>query len=360
MSLAELLHCRVLLTEPAEFGEGCGGLAGVNGFGALGNALLEIDGEAGGYQGGGGVEQHNVAAGAGDAGENVIEKSGVGGDVAADKLIEGHAGQAGHLGSDAGGFQGGLTGFGLLDAGDDGLAGGGELIDSIGSVDDEGALCAEGGERAADEQDTAGSQDADDLGAGSGGVGERAAEVEDGAEAERAAQGAEGFHGGVIEGREEEHEAGVAKALDGQLRREGDGNAEGLEDVRGAAAGGDGAVAVLGDLGAGCGGYQGRAGGDVEGERSAAAGADNVDELIALVGFEGKRQGALAHDLNEAGQLGGQFAAGGEDGEQGGDLDIRNFAGEDFSEGVGRLFTGKSGAVLGEGFEEFLQRGHIS
>jgi hypothetical protein len=27
---------------------------------------------------------------------------------------------------------------------------------------------------------------------------------------------------------------------------------------------------------------------------------------------------------------------------------------------VGRLFTGKSGAVLGEGFEEFLQRGHIS
>ena len=253
-----------------------------------------------------------------------------------------------------------FAGFRLFNAGDDRLAGGGEFVDAVGSVDDEGALGAECQKRAADEKNAAGCEHSDDLDAGVRGIGERAAEVEDGAEAERAAQGAEGLHGRVIERRVEEDEAGFAQAFDGEFRRELDGNAEGFEDVGCAAAGGDGAIAVLGDLGAGGCGNQGRAGGDVEGERTAAAGADAVDEFGAL--FVGERNGhrLLAHDVDEAGEFRGLLAARGEHGEQGGGFDLGHLAGEDLAEHVGGLLARELCAVFGERLEEGLQRIHIS
>ena len=121
-----LLDCRVLGTELTEFGEGCGGLAGVDRFSGHGYAFLEVEGESGGIESSGGVQQYDVAAGARNAREDVIEVSGVGGDVAAGELVESGAGQAGHFGSDAGGFyRGRLTGVGLFDTGNDGFAGGG-------------------------------------------------------------------------------------------------------------------------------------------------------------------------------------------------------------------------------------------
>ena len=119
----------------------------------------------------------------------------------------------------------------LFDARDDGLARGGELVDAIGSVDDEGALGAERDQRAADEENAAGREDANDLIACVGRVGERTDEVEDGAKAESAAQGAERLHGRVIERRVEKDEAGFAQAFDGQRGRELDGHAEGFEHV---------------------------------------------------------------------------------------------------------------------------------
>ena len=63
-----LLSC-VLFSELAKFGQGRGGFAGVDGFGAEGYAFFEIGGEVGGDEGGGGVEQDDVAAGAFDAGD---------------------------------------------------------------------------------------------------------------------------------------------------------------------------------------------------------------------------------------------------------------------------------------------------
>ncbi len=288
--------------ELAEFGEGGGGFAGVDGFSAQGYALLEVVNEACGYEGGGGVEEDDVAARAGDAGEDVVEVGGVGGDVSTGELVESGASQAGHFGGDASGFEGRrLAGLGLFDAADNGFAGGGELVDAIGSVDDEGALRSQSGEGAADKQDTAGGKNADDLVACTGGVGERAAEVEDGAEAEGAAEGSENLNGRVVERGVEEHETGGAEALGGELGREFDGNAESFENVGGPALGGDGAVAVLGDPGSGSGGDEGCAGRDVEGERTAATGADNVNELIAFVVVERHMGSTLAHDLNEAG-----------------------------------------------------------
>ena len=52
----------MLCAELAEFFERDGGLAGVDGFCAHGDALLQVGGEAPGYENGGGVEQDYVAA----------------------------------------------------------------------------------------------------------------------------------------------------------------------------------------------------------------------------------------------------------------------------------------------------------
>ncbi len=168
-------------------------------------------------------------------------------------------------------------------------------------MDDESAASTEGCKGSSYEKDAAGSEDANDLVACLGGIGERAAEVEDGAEAEGATEGAEDLYGGMVEGGIEEHEVGFAKTLGGEFRGEFDGNAEGFKYVGGSAAGGDGAVAMLGDLGSCGSGNEGCAGRDIEGKRTAAAGADNVDELGAFVIAEGHGCGSLAHDLNEAG-----------------------------------------------------------
>ena len=105
----------------------------------------------------------------------------------------------------------------FFDARHDGFAGGGQLVDAIGSVDDEGAFGAERCQSSAHQQNLAGREYANDLRARAGGVGERADEIEDGPEAERAAQRPQSLHGRVIERREEEDEAGLAQALDGQL-----------------------------------------------------------------------------------------------------------------------------------------------
>ena len=62
----------------------------------------------GGDEGGGGVEQDDVAACAFDAGDHVVEQRLIGFDVAAGELGEGGARQTGHLRRDARGFERGL------------------------------------------------------------------------------------------------------------------------------------------------------------------------------------------------------------------------------------------------------------
>ena len=89
-----LVFCCVLDAELLQLRESGGGLAGVDGFGAEGDALFKIVGEAGGDKRRRGVEQDNVAARAGNAGEHVVEQSFVGGHVAAGELVDCGAGQA--------------------------------------------------------------------------------------------------------------------------------------------------------------------------------------------------------------------------------------------------------------------------
>jgi hypothetical protein len=76
---------------------------------------------------------------------------------------------------------------------------------------------------------------------------------------------------------EQEAEAMFVQRRGCSLRGQPDRDAQGLQDIGRAGLRGDGAVAVLGDLGSGGGGDQAGGGGDVEGAAGVAAGAAGVD-----------------------------------------------------------------------------------
>ena len=83
-----------------------------------------------------------------------------------------------------------------------------------------------------------------------------------------------------------------------------DADAQGLQDVGGAATAGGGAVAVLGDAHTGAGGDESSGGGNVESVGAVAAGAHRVDQRA----FDAHLEGELAHDGGHAGDLLGGLA----------------------------------------------------
>jgi len=113
---------------------------------------------------------------------------------------------------------------------------------------------------------------------------------------------------------------------------------------------------VLGDGGSGCCGDEGGGGGYVEGAAGVSAGAAGVYELQLFGLIEGEMGGGGAHGVDEAGDLGGGFAAGCEGAEEGCDLDVGELAGEDLlHEGV-CLLAGEGGAAFDDLFEMRLER----
>ena len=160
----------------------------------------------------------------------------------------------------------------------------------------------------------------------------------------------------MIERREEKDEAGLAQALDGEFRTHVDGDAKGFEDIGGAAARSDSAVAVLGHFCAGCGCDQSCAAGNVEGLRAAAAGAHAVHQLFALAIGERKRNDTGAHDVDEAGELRRLLAAGGHYGKQCGGFHFRNLAGKNLSEDLGGLLAGERAPSSAIGLRSSLVR----
>src|SRR6266481_429266 len=84
---AFLLSLAVLFSEFAKLGEGGSGLAGVDGFGAEADAFFQVHRATGGDESGCGVEQDNVATGAGNAGEDVVKVGSVDLHVSADELV---------------------------------------------------------------------------------------------------------------------------------------------------------------------------------------------------------------------------------------------------------------------------------
>jgi hypothetical protein len=357
-----------------EGGDESGDGAGVDGSGGEGDAGGEVGGEVGGDENGGGVEEDDVAAGAAFAGEDGGEDLGVGAGVAALEGFDGGAAEADVFGGEGAEGDCSREAGAAADLGEVAGAGDGEFVHTglragvtacvAGfSVDDEGVAGVEEDHGFGGERDEMRGVDAHDLCGSSGGVGERADEMEDGANAKGAADGHDGLHCRMQAGGVEEGETVLAEGGCAVGGGEVDGEAEGFEDVGGAARGGDGAVAVLGDHqfspggSSGGGGDEGGGGGDVEGAAGVGAGAAGVDEEGALGEGEGDGGGGGAHGVDEAGDFRGGGAAGGERAEEGGELEFGGFAAEDGLEELGGVGAGEGLASFDDSFEVGLE-GH--
>ena len=319
----------------------------------------EIFGKASGDEDGGGVEDDDVAGWAGDAGKDVAENGGVGLGVAAGEGGERGGGQA-----EVGRMEGAEGGSAGEDCSGAGRAGEADFVDAGGAariraVDDERVAGAEEGEGFGDDGNEVGGVDADHLRGCCGGVGKRAEEVEDGADAEGTAERHDGAHEGMVRGRMEEGEAVVAEGFGGLGGGEVDGDAERLEHVGGAGLRGDGAIAMFGDRRSSRRGDEGCGGGDVEGAGVVAAGAAGVDKAGAFGVGEGERGSVGAEHVDEAGDLGGSFAAGGEGSEKCGNLEFGRLLGEDEVEEGGSLGAGEGLFALDDALQGVVDRaGH--
>ena len=133
---------------------------------------------------------------------------------------------------------------------------------------------------------------------GAGGIGQRAEQVENGPELQFSAGGLRVFHGGVQGLREEKADADLLNGARHFLGRGGDVDTELFEDIGAAARSGVGAIAMLGNAGAGAGGDKRGEGGDVESDRVTAAGSAGVEKRLAV---QARLDGShfIAHGANE-------------------------------------------------------------
>lgn len=322
-----------------EAGKAVEGGAGEDGVLGLFEGFGEIFREASADEGGGGIEQDDVAFRAVEfAAKNFEEDFGVGGGVAALEIGELGGGESELERIELEG--GGLLSFSRGEFGDFVDAHGGELVGEaiFGCVaaDDPSIFASELVKNLGVERDEAGLEDAGELEAWAGGVEERADDVENGFDAalgEELARGGNGFEARVVVGSEEEAYASVLDAVAEALRGHGDVDAECLENVGAAAFGGEATVAMFDDGGTAGGGDEHGGGGDVEKSELVTAGADDVERVSG--GGDFGVDGAREKFADEAGDFlgGGAFF-----GEQG--------------EGVSFLF------VVGGGVEEPI--GHFS
>ena len=176
-----------------------------------------------------------------------------------------------------------------------------DLVHAVLAVDDEHVLAAEPLQHAHLDADQVGMEHADQLVRRAGRVGERPEDVEDRAHAELLAHRRRVLHRAVVDRREHEADAGLADALRDLLGRQHDVGAERLQHVGAAGFRRHRAAAVLGDPRAGRRGDEHRRGRDVEGVRRVAAGADDVDQMLAVGDLDLGRE--LAHHLRRGGDL---------------------------------------------------------
>ncbi len=217
----------------------------------------------------------------------------------------------------------------LADFGDFAGAAEGYFVHTVIAVDDERVLHAEHGHGFGDQRNQPRLVDAHHLPPRASGVEQRAHDVQDRARAERLAHGHDGLHPGMVRWGQKEAESVRAQGLYGVFGRKLSWNAKRFEDVRRAAFGGDGAVAVLGYLRSRCCRDEGGGSGDVEAAAGVAAGSAGVDKLVALGLSEWKRGCGLAHREREAGNLGGGFAASRHGAQQPSKLNLGGLAAQD-------------------------------
>lgn len=113
---------------------------------------------------------------------------------------------------------------------------------------------------------------------------------------------------------------------------------------------------MFGDGGSGGCGDEGGSGRDVEGAAGVSSGAAGVDELELFGLVERKMDGGAAHGIDEAGDLGGGFAACCKSAEEGGDLDVGELAGEDLLHEGACFVACEGGAAFDDLLEMRLER----
>ncbi len=278
---------------------------------------------AGGRDRARGVEQDRVAPATVRSREHLPDRGGVLGGSAAAQLVRVAARHAQVERVDHS-----LADVAVDDLADVVRAGGRELVDSVGTVDDEGPPCSELREHVGDRAHERLRVDADHLGARAGGVRERAEHVEHGTRGELAADGRRVAHRGMVRGGEHEAEAELVDRLRDPLRGLLEAEAELLEHVRRAGRRRDGAIAVLRDAGPGRRRHDRGRRRDVERAGAVAAGAGGVDQVVAL---RPHGQDVLPHRLGAAGDLVGRLALEAERDEEAADLGLRRLAAHDLA-----------------------------
>src|SRR5208282_59867 len=133
-------------------------------------------GVSGGNQGGGGVEQHDIAAGGFLPGQYFADQRGVASGVSTGYVIERGALQAEFLGRNCV-----AVNWRLSHLGDARWGGDGDFVQAVTSVDDERATQTQHAERLCKFLDKVRGIDANYLAGGARGIGQRTEQVEDGA-----------------------------------------------------------------------------------------------------------------------------------------------------------------------------------
>lgn len=187
-------------------------------------------------------------------------------------------------------------------------------------------------------------------------VGERAEDIEDGAHAHFATYRRHHLHGRVMHRCVHEADAGLRQRGGDLFGLQFDHCAQCFQRVGTAGLGRDTAVAVLGDLGTTGGGHEHRAGGNVEGVRAIAAGADDIHHVLAVAHFHAARE--LAHHRGCTGDFADGLLLDPQPGEDGGNHHVGDLAAHDLPHQLDH-FVVKDFAVFDGALQGFLRRdGH--
>src|SRR6185312_4917353 len=235
-----------------------------------------------------------------------------------------------------------LAHLAVHDLGDEIQTDRGELVDSPASVHDVRTVGAQTRQDLGDRAYELGRVDTDDLRPRARGIRERPEHVEDRPRSQLFPDRCCVSHRRVVRGGEQEAEAELVDRTRDSLGLLLESETEGLEHVCRAAGGGDGAVAVLGDRGAGCCCDESSRGRDVDRVGAVAAGTGRVDKVVTPWP---DRQDVLAHRLGAPGDLVGRLALGAQSDEEAADLRGGRLAAHDLAHHVAGLPTSKVVAV---------------
>jgi len=190
----------------------------------------------------------------------------------------------------------------VADFGDLRFPGKRDFVETAGAMHDECAMRAKLREGGRDGVNHICGENAEHLRFSARGVGERAEKIKHRAFHDLLARGCGVARCRVGRGSEQKTDANLAHRAASRGHWEIDAHAEGFENIRGAAAGTDGAVAMLGNTGTSRGGDDRRGRGNVECAGIVATCAAGIDESRGsrLIGRKNRR-GMIAHNAGEPG-----------------------------------------------------------